>query len=196
MTTPKKGCAAFAVCGSFCTLGPALEQARQLVRHGWELLPVMSFAVGQDTRFGTGEHWKHQLEAITGHPVLDSLQAVEPLGPRRMAQALVIAPCTGATLARLAAGLSDTPVTLAAKSLLRVGCPVVIAVSTNDGLGASGENIARLYQRKNYYFVPYGQDDCRAKPQSLKADLDALPAALEAALRGEQLQPVLLGSKK
>lgn len=196
MTTPKKGCVAFAVCGSFCTLEPALEQAQRLAAQGWELLPIMSFAAGQDTRFGMGEYWKQQLQSITGHSVLDSLQAVEPLGPKRLARALVIAPCTGATLARLAAGLSDTPVTLAAKSMLRVGCPIVVAVSTNDGLGASGENIARLYQRKHYYFVPYGQDDCRTKPQSLKADLAALPAALEAALRGEQLQPVLIGSKK
>ena len=131
-------------------------------------------------------------EALTGHPVLDTLQAVEPLGPRQMAQALVIAPCTGATLARLAAGLSDTPVTLAAKSLLRVGCPVLVGISTNDGLGASGENIARLFQRKHYYFVPYGQDDPIAKPSSLKADFARLPAALDAALAGRQLQPVLL----
>ena len=123
--------------------------------------------------------------------VLDTLQDVEPLGPRQLARALVVAPCTGTTLARLAAGLSDTPVTLAAKSLLRVGCPVLLAVSTNDGLGASGENIARLMQRKHYYFVPYGQDDAAQKPQSLKADLTLLPAALEAALHGQQLQPVL-----
>ena len=116
---------------------------------------------------------------------------MEPLGPRQLARALVVAPCTGTTLARLAAGLSDTPVTLAAKSLLRVGCPVLLAVSTNDGLGASGENIARLMQRKHYYFVPYGQDDAAQKPQSLKADLPLLPAALEAALHGQQLQPVL-----
>ena len=150
----------------------------------------------QDTRFGTGNYWKEQLEAAAGHPVLDTLQAVEPLGPHKMAQALVVAPCTGATLSRLAAGLSDTPVTLAAKSLLRVGCPVVLAVSTNDGLGASGENIARLFQRKHYYFVPYGQDDPAAKPQSLKADFARLPAALEAALHGEQLQPVLLGQRE
>ena len=121
----------------------------------------------------------------------DTLQDVEPLGPRQLARALVVAPCTGTTLARLAAGLSDTPVTLAAKSLLRVGCPVLLAVSTNDGLGASGENIARLMQRKHYYFVPYGQDDAAQKPQSLKADLTLLPAALEAALHGQQLQPVL-----
>lgn len=193
MNTASKGPVAFAVCGSFCTLEAALSAAEELVRQGWELLPVMSFAAGQDTRFGTGEYWKERLRALTGHPVLDTLQGVEPLGPKGLAQALVVAPCTGATLARLAAGLSDTPVTLAAKSLLRVGCPVLLAVSTNDGLGASGENMARLYQRKHYFFVPYGQDDHRAKPQSLKADLHKLPAALEAALQGRQLQPVLLG---
>ena len=183
---------AFAVCGSFCTLGAAVAQAEQLVRQGWELLPVMSYAAsGLNTRFGRADEWKARLETLTGHRVLDTLQDVEPLGPRQLARALVVAPCTGTTLARLAAGLSDTPVTLAAKSLLRVGCPVLLAVSTNDGLGASGENIARLMQRKHYYFVPYGQDDAAQKPQSLKADLTLLPAALEAALHGQQLQPVL-----
>ena len=174
MTTEKKGCLAFAVCGSFCTLEDALGAAQALTAQGWTLLPVMSFAAQQDTRFGTGESWRQRLQAVTGQPVLDTLQAVEPLGPRRLA---------------------DTPVTLAAKSLLRVGSPVVLAVSTNDGLGASGENMARLCQRKHYYFVPYGQDDPLAKPQSLKADLALLPAAVDAALRGEQLQPVLLGQR-
>lgn len=187
-----RGTVAFVVCGSFCTLGAAVAQAEQLVRQGWELLPVMSYAAsGLNTRFGRADEWKDRLETLTGHRVLDTLQDVEPLGPRQLARALVVAPCTGTTLARLAAGLSDTPVTLAAKSLLRVGCPVLLAVSTNDGLGASGENIARLMQRKHYYFVPYGQDDAAQKPQSLKADLTLLPAALEAALRGQQLQPVL-----
>ena len=193
MTAQKKGSIAFAVCGSFCTLETALDAAAQLMAQGWELLPVMSFAAQQDTRFGTGMFWNERLERLTGHKVLGTLQAVEPLGPKQLARALVIAPCTGATLARLAAGLSDTPVTLAAKSLLRVGCPVVLGVSTNDGLGASGENMARLYQRKHYYFVPYGQDDPAAKPQSLKADLTRLPETLAAALQGRQLQPVLLG---
>lgn len=196
MTTEKKGCIAFAVCGSFCTLEAALSAAQALTRQGWELLPVMSFSAGQDTRFGTGKYWKERLEALAGHPVLDTLQAVEPLGPRQMARALVIAPCTGATLARLAAGLSDTPVTLAAKSLLRTGKPVLLGVSTNDGLGASGENIARLYQRKHIYFVPYGQDDPVHKPNSLKADFALLPDALAAALHGQQLQPVLLGQRE
>ena len=187
-----RGTVAFAVCGSFCRLGAAVAQAEQLVRQGWELLPVMSYAVsGLNTLFGRADEWKDRLETLTGHRVLDTLQDVEPLGPRQLARALVVAPCTGTTLARLAAGLSDTPVTLAAKSLLRVGCPVLLAVSTNDGLGASGENIARLMQRKHYYFVPYGQDDAAQKPQSLKADLTLLPAALEAALHGQQLQPVL-----
>ena len=176
-----RGTVAFAVCGSFCTLGAAVAQAEQLVRQGWELLPVMSYAAsGLNTRFGRADEWKDRLETLTGHRVLDTLQDVEPLGPRQLARALVVAPCTG-----------DTPVTLAAKSLLRVGCPVLLAVSTNDGLGASGENIARLMQRKHYYFVPYGQDDAAQKPQSLKADLTLLPAALEAALHGQQLQPVL-----
>ena len=192
MRTQKKGRIAFAVCGSFCTLEAALAAAQQLTEQGWELLPIMSFAAKQDTRFGTGQFWQERLEALTGHAVLDTLQAVEPLGPKKLVSALVIAPCTGATLARLAAGLSDTPVTLAAKSLLRVGCPVLVGVSTNDGLGASGENIARLFQRKHYYFVPYGQDDPTHKPNSLKADFARLPAALDAALAGRQLQPVLL----
>ena len=165
MTTEKKGCLAFAVCGSFCTLEDALGAAQALTAQGWTLLPIMSFAAQQDTRFGTGESWRQRLQAVAGQPVLDTLQAVEPPG------------------------------TLAAKSLLRVGSPVVLAVSTNDGLGASGENMARLCQRKHYYFVPYGQDDPFANPQSLKADLALLPAAVDAALRGEQLQPVLLGQR-
>lgn len=190
----RKRRAAFAVCGSFCTLETALRQAERLTAAGWELLPVMSFAVSRlDTRFGRAEDWKARLEELTGNPVRETLQAVEPLGPQKQAEALVIAPCTGTTLARLAAGLSDTPVTMAAKSLLRVGCPVVVAVSTNDGLGASGENIARLYQRKHFFFVPYGQDDPAAKPQSLKADFSLLPETLDAAMQGRQLQPVLRG---
>ena len=187
------GTVAFALCGSFCTFGAAVPQAARLAAMGWQVVPVMSFAAAStDTRFGSAAGWKSQLEAAAGRPVLDTLTGVEPLGPKHMADALVIAPCTGATLARLAAGLSDTPVTLAAKSLLRVGCPVVVAVSTNDGLGASGENIARLMQRKHFYFVPYGQDDPAAKPQSLKADLTLIPRTLKEAMAGRQIQPVLL----
>ena len=192
MNSNKKGSIGFAVCGSFCTLEPALRAAEQLARQGWELLPVMSFAAGQDTRFGTGKHWKQQLERLSGNPVRDTLQAVEPLGPRRLAQALVIAPCTGATLARLASGLSDTPVTLAAKSLLRGGRPVIVAPSTNDALSGSAPAIAQLLQRRHYYFVPFGQDDSYKKPCSIKSDFTLIPDTLESALRGVQLQPLLL----
>ena len=192
MNTQHRGRAAFAVCGSFCTLGAAAAQAEQLVRQGWELLPVMSFAASRlDTRFGRASEWKERLEQLTGHPVLDSLQAVEPLGPKRLAEALVIAPCTGTTLARLAAGLSDTPVTLAAKSLLRVGCPVVVAVSTNDGLGASAPSIGVLLPRKHIYFVPFRQDDPVNKPTSLVADFTLVADAAQAALEGRQLQPLV-----
>ena len=188
--------AAFAVCGSFCTLETALAAAARLQAGGWELLPILSNTVSAlDTRFGRAADWRTRLEALTGSPVRDTLQAVEPLGPQDLADALVVAPCTGSTLARLAAGLSDTPVTLAAKSLLRVGRPVLLAVSTNDGLGASGENMARLAQRKHYYFVPYGQDDPAGKPASLKADFTLLPAALDAAMAGRQLQPMLCPPK-
>ena len=170
MNAERQKTVAFAVCGSFCTLGAAVPQAARLAAEGWRVLPVMSFAAAAtDTRFGPAAGWKARLEAAACRPVLDTLTAVEPLGPQGLAQALVIAPCTGATLARLAAGLSDTPVALAAKSLLRAGRPVVVAVSTNDGLGASGENIARLMQRKHFYFVPFAQDDPVHKPQSLKA---------------------------
>ena len=188
--------AAFAVCGSFCTLETALAAAARLQAGGWELLPILSNTVATlDTRFGRAADWRARLETLTGQPVRDTLQAVEPLGPQDLADALVVAPCTGSTLARLAAGLSDTPVTLAAKSLLRVGRPVLLAVSTNDGLGASGENMARLAQRKHYYFVPYGQDDPAGKPASLKADFTLLPAALDAAMAGRQLQPMLCPPK-
>ena len=193
MNAEHKGTVAFALCGSFCTFEAAVPQAARLAALGWQVLPVMSFAAAAtDTRFGPAAGWKARLEAAAGRPVLDTLTAVEPLGPQGLAQALVIAPCTGATLARLAAGLSDTPVALAAKSLLRAGRPVVVAVSTNDGLGASGENIARLMQRKHFYFVPFAQDDPVHKPQSLKADLALVPETLAAALEGRQIQPVLL----
>ena len=191
MTTQKKGSAAFAVCGSFCTLETALEAARMLTLQGWDLLPIMSFAAGQDTRFGTGTFWKERLEALTGHPVLDTLQGVEPLGPRQMAQALVIAPCTGNTAAKLCNGITDTPVLMATKAHMRNGKPLVIAISTNDALGASFKNIGMLMNMKNIYFVPFGQDNCKSKPNSMIAKMELLPDTIEAALAGKQIQPIL-----
>lgn len=186
----------FAMCGSFCTHEKALAALKHLTEEYETVIPIVSEnAAFTDTRFGSSDMLLENLEQITGNEVLYDIPSVEPLGPKGLADVLVIAPATGNTIGKLANGIADTAVTMAAKSHLRNGRPVVLAVSTNDGLGASGENMARLCQRKHYYFVPYGQDDPFAKPQSLKADLALLPAAVDAALRGEQLQPVLLGQR-
>ncbi len=184
---------AFALCGSFCSFSAVLPQVEALRARGWEVLPILSAsAAAQDTRFGTAASLRNTLRELTGHAPLTTLQAVEPLGPKHMAQALVIAPATGTTMALLAAGISSTPVTLAAKSLLRIGRPVVLAPSTNDGLSGSAPALAALLQRRHYYFVPFGQDDSYKKPCSLKSDFSQLPDTLESALRGVQIQPVLL----
>ena len=184
---------AFGVCGSFCTFDRAMEQMARLTAAGYRVLPVFSFCASQlDTRFGKARDHLKRAQEITGCPAVVTLQGAEPFGPRDLADAMVIAPCTGATLARLAIGLSDTPVTLAAKSLLRVGRPVVLCPSTNDGLGASARNLGDLLNRRNYYAVPFRQDDAAAKPTSLQSDFDRVEPTLEAALRGRQLQPVLL----
>lgn len=183
----------FALCGSFCTLGAVLPQIAALQRGGWKILPVLSWsAASQDTRFGTAAHWRRALAELTGSTPLVTLQQVEPLGPEHMARAMVIAPCTGTTLAKLALGLSDTPVTMAAKSMLRAGLPILVAPSTNDGLGASAAHLAALLQRRHFYFVPFGQDDSLHKPTSLKSDMSLIPDALNCALKGIQLQPILL----
>lgn len=183
----------FALCGSFCTFETAFQQIARLRACGWEVLPLLSqSAAALDTRFGRAADWKARLARAAGHRPMEDLREAEPLGPRRLASAMVIAPCTGTTMALLAAGISATPVTLAAKSLLRGGSPIVIGVSTNDGLSGSAVALAALLQRKQYYFIPFGQDDSARKPCSLKADFTRLPETLEAAVRGEQLQPLLL----
>lgn len=184
---------AFALCGSFCSIGAVLPQIEALRRRGWQVLPILSAsAAALDTRFGTAAALRGTLRELTGREPLTTLQQVEPLGPQKLARALVVAPCTGTTMGLLARGLSATAVTLAAKSLLRTGRPVVLAPSTNDGLAGSAASLAALLQRKNVYFVPFGQDDCYKKPHSLKSDFALLPDALESALRGVQLQPLLL----
>ncbi len=184
---------AFALCGSFCTVEAVLPQIARLRAADWEVLPILSAsAASLDTRFGTAAELKARLKELTGRAPLETLQQVEPLGPQKLAQALVIAPCTGTTMALLAAGISSTPVTLAAKSLLRGGRPIVLAPSTNDGLSGSAGALAALLQRKNYYFVPFGQDDSYRKPHSLKSDMTLLPDTLDSALNGVQLQPLLL----
>ena len=182
----------FAMSGSFCTFAEVFPVIELLTRD-YKVIPIFSNAAcSVDSRFGSaGDHLRLAAE-ICGTPPLTSIPEVETIGPKNMLDALVLAPCTGNTLAKLANSIADTPVTMAAKSHLRNGRPVVIAVSTNDGLAGAAENIGKLLARKHYYFVPFGQDDPAKKPTSLIADFNQLPQALEAALEGRQLQPVLL----
>jgi len=187
-TNPRIG---FAMCGSYCTYDKAFAAAEKLAAD-YALIPLMSDTAAEtDTRFGRASEHIRRLGELTGRRVVTTIAEAEPLGPKEPMDALVIAPCTGNTLAKLAHGITDSAVTMAAKAHLRNGRPLLIAFSTNDGLSGSAENIARLLNRKHVYFVPFRQDDPLSKPNSLQADFSLLPDALEAALRGRQLQPVL-----
>ncbi len=182
----------FALCGSFCTYKAVFPILEQLAREH-NIIPILSpAAAGTDTRFGSAQEHIAALTAICGRPPLSTLTQVEPIGPARMLDVLVIAPCTGNTLAKLAHGIADTPVTMAAKSHLRNGRPVLIGISTNDALSGAAENIGKLLNRKNYYFVPFGQDDPFGKPCSMVAKFEKLPPALRAAKEGYQLQPLIV----
>ena len=182
----------FALCGSYCTYDRVFPVIEALSKEN-KVIPILSEAAyATDSRFGTAEHWKQRLEEICGCPPLHLISQVEPIGPKGLLDILVIAPCTGNTLAKLAHSIADGPVTMAAKSHLRNGRPVLVAVSTNDGLAGAGENIGRLLARKHYYFVPFGQDDPLKKPTSLIADFAQIPQAMEEALAGQQIQPMLL----
>ena len=186
----------FALCGSFCTLSKAVDALRELAARGYSLWPILSeITACTDTRFGKAAEFRAQIEDICGRSCITTVAQAEPIGPKKLLDALVICPCTGNTLAKLAHGVTDGPVTMAAKAHLRNGRPLVIAPSTNDGLAASAPNIGALLGRKQVYFVPFGQDDFRGKPTSLVADFSRVADAVEAALRGEQLQPVLTGAK-
>lgn len=180
-----------ALCGSYCTYETLLHAAEDLAAR-YELVPILSDTAAEtDSRFGTAAAHIRALRELTGRDVITTIPEAEPLGPAEPLDALLIAPCTGNTLARLAHGITDSSVTMAAKAHLRNGRPVVIALSTNDGLSASAENIGRLLNRKHYYFVPFGQDDPVKKPNSLQADFSLLAESVEAAMEGRQLQPLL-----
>lgn len=183
----------FALCGSFCTIGRVLKTIRELKEKGADITPILSFnAATLDTRFGTADELHAKLLDITGHKPLETLVEVEPIGPKAYFDILVVAPCTGSTLGRLANGISDTPVTLAVKSHLRRSLPVVLGISTNDALGASMRSIALLKNTKHIYLVPMRQDDPSRKPNSLTADFDLIESTIEAARVGMQLQPLFL----
>ena len=180
-----------ALTGSYCTYDKALAAAEDLAqRH--DLTAIMSeTAAATDSRFGDAADFLTRLERITGKPVIRSIAQAEPIGPQGMFDVLAVAPCTGNTAAKLAAGVTDTAVTMAVKSHLRGARPVVLAFGSNDGLSASARNIGELLNRKHYYFVPFYQDDPEKKPRSLASDYSLLESAILAAYRGEQLQPIL-----
>ena len=182
----------FALCGSFCTFSAVFPVMRKLSEE-YCLIPIFSQAASTvSSRFGTPEEFRARAKEICGKPPLDTIAQVEPIGPKKLLDALVIAPCTGNTLAKLSHSIADTPVTMAAKSHLRNGRPIVVALSTNDGLAGAAENIGKLLARKHYYFVPFRQDDPAGKPTSLAADFTLLPQTLRLALEGKQIQPILL----
>lgn len=182
----------FAMTGSFCTLEKALLQMEELVGRGYEVLPIFSFNVAQmDTRFLPAKTVWDRATVTTGHEPMVTLQQVEPIGPKRLTDVYIIAPATGNTLARLANGIFETPALLGAKAHLRNDRPVVIAVSTNDGLSTAAQSIGKLLAQRNIYFVPFTQDDPFKKPRSLVADFSLIPKTVVSALCGVQLQPIL-----
>ena len=183
----------FAITGSFCTFSRVFPQIERIRTEGARVIPIMSeISYTTDTRFGKAEEHIKKLEEITGERVIGSIREAEPIGPKKLLDALVVAPCTGNTLAKLANGIADSSVTLAVKAHLRNKRPVIIAVSTNDGLGNNAKNIGIIANMKNIYMVPFGQDDFKEKENSLVAQMEKIPEATESALEGIQLQPLLM----
>lgn len=183
----------FGITGSFCTISKILPVIEELAANGADVLPIISKTVAEtDTRFGKADDLKRMLEGITGKKPLREITEVEPIGPKGLIDVMVAAPCTGNSIAKIANGISDTPVTLAVKSHLRNNRPVVIAVSTNDGLSGNIKNIGALLTRKNIYIVPFGQDDSASKENSLVSDFGLIAPTITSALKGAQLQPLLI----
>lgn len=181
-----------AVTGSFCTIGEAMVEFERLVFLGADIAPIISNNVATiDSRFGKAEDIRNRLELISGKKCIDSISGAEPIGPEKLLDLVLVAPCTGNTLGKIANGITDTPVTMAVKAHLRNQKPVVLAIATNDGLAGSARNIGSLLITKNIYFVPFGQDDAIKKPASLVAKFKLIVPTIEYALEGKQIQPVL-----
>ena len=182
----------YAMTGSFCTFAKSFEQAELLASEGADIIPVMSEnAASISTRFGSAEENIRRLMKISGRDIITSIEDAEPIGPLNMTDIMVVAPCTSNTAAKLANGITDTAVTMAVKSHLRSGKPVLLAIASNDSLLGSAKNIGELFNRKNYYFVPMRQDDIIRKPASLVAEFSMLPEAVVSALNGIQLRPLI-----
>ncbi|MBU7005567.1 dipicolinate synthase subunit B [Phosphitispora fastidiosa] len=183
----------FAVTGSHCTVREVLNQIPRLIESGAEVYPVMSYSVDSiDTRFGKSSEWKELLKEATGHDIIKTIVDAEPIGPNVLFDIMVVAPCTGNTIAKLVNGITDTPVLMAVKAHLRNQRPVVMGISTNDGLGINAKNIGLLLNMKNIYMVPFGQDNPQVKANSLVANMSLVAEAIKSALKGKQLQPVII----
>lgn len=183
----------FALTGSHCTLDEIFIELKNIKNEGADIYPIISYSVDETvSRFGSPDKWKKELASLTGKRAINSIVGAEPVGPEKMLDVLVIAPCTGNTLAKLANAITDTPVLMAAKAHLRNQRPVVLAISTNDGLGLNARNIGLLINTKNIYMVPFGQDNPTGKPNSLKAQTSLIIDTILQALEGKQIQPVLL----
>ena len=183
----------YGFCGSFCTLSRGFSGMEQLIAEGREVLPVMSEAVySTDTRFGRAEEFRARVEAAAGRAIVHTVPDAEPLGPARPLELLILAPCTGNTLAKIASGITDTAITMAAKAHLRCDRPLLIALASNDSLSANLANVARLITRKGVFFVPMKQDDPEHKPHSLVADFSLIPDCVSAALAGKQIRPLFI----
>ena len=183
----------FAICGSFCTHSRAVAALEQIAARYEHVIPIVSeVTAATDTRFGAAHDLMREMERLCDHRVISTIREAEPIGPKKLLDLLIIAPCTGNTLSKMAAGITDSSVTMAAKAHQRNGRPVVVAVASNDGLSGSAAAIGQLLARKNLYFVPFRQDDYGAKPTSLVADFGLIPQTVQAAFEGRQLQPILL----
>jgi len=183
----------FAITGSFCTFDRILEELKVIIEAGWSVIPIFSLTVvNTDTRFGTAADFRQKIKEVTKMEPIDSLTLAEPLGPKGVLDIIVVAPCTGNTLAKIARAITDTPVTMAVKAHLRNDKPVVIALSSNDLLGLNLQNVGALLPVKNIFFVPFGQDDYVKKPKSLISNYSLILPTVENALQGKQLQPLLL----
>jgi len=182
----------YAFCGSFCTIKQSLSALEELAKLNYKIKPIMSQIVyTTDTRFGKAEDLINKTEEICQEKIIHDIASAEPIGPKNLLDIIVVAPCTGNTIAKIALGITDTPVTMAVKAHLRNNKPVVLAIATNDALGASAKNLGLLHNTKNIYFVPYTQDDAFSKNNSLVCDFSLIAETVEAALKGEQLQPVI-----
>lgn len=183
----------FVLTGSFCTFSKVIPKIKELTNKGANILPIMSFnSYNIDTKFGKSEDFINQIEEITGNKIIHTIQDAEPIGPKKLTDIMVIAPCSGNTISKLAYDIIDTPATMAVKSHLRNNLPVVIALSTNNALGSNATNIGMLLNRKNYYFVPFRQDNPITKPRSIVFDFEYLIKTIEYALDDEQIEPILL----